>query len=245
MKKLCIVLGIAAVALCSAVDPMTRATTPVARWEDTKTKQGYQRFQEKKAQAEKEGDKIKIVFLGDSITHFWEEKTTGKAVYEKEFVPYGVIDLANAGDRTQHMLYIIEKSGVLENLHPQLVVMMIGTNNLGAGECGIRETVAAIQKSVAGVRRVCPDAKILLFGIFPRGDGKSDPRFGAPIAGVNAEIAKLADGKEVFYCDITDQLLEADGTLSRDIMPDLLHPSQKGYEIWAAAIRPYVEKYVK
>lgn len=245
MKNLWSVFFFAANILCAAVDPMLQATTPVARWEDTQTRLGYQRFQHKKKEAKINGDKIKIVFLGDSITHFWERASTGKAVFEREFAPYHTLNLGNAGDRTRHWLYIIEKYGVLETLHPQLVVTMIGTNNLGTRECGVKETVAAIRKGVADVRRICPDAKILLFGIFPRGEGKNDPVFGAPIAEINAGIAKLDDGANIFYCDITDDLLEKDGTLSREIMPDLLHPSAKGYEIWAAAIRPYVKKFVK
>jgi lysophospholipase L1-like esterase len=53
------------------------------------------------------------------------------------------------------------------------------------------------------------------------------------------------EGERVTYLDIGPKLLEPDGTLSTEIMPDRLHPSAKGYEIWAEAILPIVEKYCK
>ena len=245
MKNLWLILLFSCVALSAADDPLLRATTPVARWETSEKRPGYQRFQDKKLQAQRDADKIKIVFLGDSITNHWEYPQIGKPIFEREFVPYGALNLGNSGDRTQHWLYIIEKFGVLETLHPKLIVILIGTNNLSTNECGAPETVAAIKKGVTDVRRLCPDAKILLFGIFPRGEGKNDPKFGAPIAEINAEIKTLADGENIFFCDLGDQLLSPDGTVSREIMPDSLHLSAKGYEIWASAIRPYVEKFVK
>jgi beta-glucosidase len=40
-------------------------------------------------------------------------------------------------------------------------------------------------------------------------------------------------------------LLSADGTLSKDVMPDLLHPNEKGYELWAAAMEPELQKLMK
>ena len=58
---------------------------------------------------------------------------------------------------------------------------------------------------------------------------------------VNAEVMRFADGKTVFWCDFTDQFLAKDGTLPVELFPDRLHPAAAGYEIWAAAIRPYLD----
>ena len=44
----------------------------------------------------------------------------------------------------------------------------------------------------------------------------------------------------IYYLDINEKFLEPDGTLSKEIMPDLLHPNEKGYQIWAEAIEPMV-----
>jgi beta-glucosidase len=90
-----------------------------------------------------------------------------------------------------------------------------------------------------------PDTKILLLAIFPRSATDTDqPRVRNDK--VNAMIAKLADNKRVFFLDINKKLLEPDGkTLSKEIMPDLLHPNEKGYVIWAEAVKDKLEELAK
>ncbi len=89
-----------------------------------------------------------------------------------------------------------------------------------------------------------PNAKILLLGVFPRSPKASDP-IRAKLKEVNEAISKL-DGKDnVKYLDIGDKFLESDGSLSPTIMPDYLHPNEKGYEIWAASIQPTLDELVK
>jgi lysophospholipase L1-like esterase len=39
--------------------------------------------------------------------------------------------------------------------------------------------------------------------------------------------------------------LDPDGTLPKTIMPDALHPNEKGYVIWADAIQPLLEEMMK
>jgi beta-glucosidase len=58
-------------------------------------------------------------------------------------------------------------------------------------------------------------------------------------------LARLHDGKQVFFLNIGPKFLAADGTLPKEIMPDFLHPSTKGYEIWAGAIREPLAKLMK
>ena len=117
---------------------------------------------------------------------------------------------------------------------------MIGTNNLGANTNEqIAEGVAAI---VQDYRTRCPDAVVLLQAIFPRGPKATDP-FRARIKAINEIIAKLHDGKKVIFIDFGEKFLSADGTLLPEIMPDFLHPSPKGYQIWADAIQPVINQY--
>jgi lysophospholipase L1-like esterase len=132
------------------------------------------------------------------------------------------------------------KQGQLQGLNPKLVFLMIGTNNLGgepeniAG--GIKEIVDAYQKA-------CPEAVIILQAIFPRREQASDPAR-AWIKSVNAWISKLADGKKVIFVDFSDKFLQPDGTISREVMPDFLHPGPRGYQIWADAIQPIADQYI-
>lgn len=178
-----------------------------------------------------------LVFDGDSITAGWIGNN-GKGVWEKNFAPYKAADFGIGGDRTEHVLWRLQH-GQLDGLHPKLVLLMIGTNNSGGNsEEQITEGVTAC---VNEYRKRCPDAVILLQAIFPRSAKAEDP-IRQKLKNINANIAKLADGKKTVYMDFSDKFLEADGTLSPTIMPDFLHPNAKGYEIWADAIRPEIEK---
>lgn len=199
-----------------------------------------ERITQKMNQVEREGNDIRLVLIGDSITHNWEN--FGKSVCDKEFGRYHPLNLGFSGCRTQHTLWIIEKTNIWKHIQPKLIVLMIGTNNLGSGESGVEATATAIERCVNSLRKQAPQAKILLYGIFPNCRNASHPNR-ARIAGVNGLIKNLADGKNVFYEDITDKLLEPDGYLSPKIMPDALHPSAEGYKIWAESIKPYAEEY--
>ena len=211
-----------------------QATTPVQYTRHAK------RHADKKAFAAANKDKIKILMLGDSITHQWESKSAVEA-QKKYLAPYGVLNLGCGGDRTQHTLWIMEKSGILELIKPQLVTIMIGTNNRG----NYKATVAGIKRIVDGVQKRYPEAKILLYAIFPRGaDNKNARRI--ENEKVNAEIVKFCNGKNVIWVDIRKNFLKADGTLTKEMMPDYLHPrNYKGYAVWGESLKPYFEKYGK
>ena len=128
-----------------------------------------------------------------------------------------------------------------------IAVIMIGTNNGHSAE----NIAGGIKAIVEELRKQKPEMKILLLGVFPRGGGVG-PKDDAPaeklnkkIPAINEIIAKLDDGKYVFYKDIGKKFLDSDGTLTRKMMPDLLHLNPEAYEIWAAAIKEDVQKLAK
>ena len=96
---------------------------------------------------------------------------------------------------------------------------------------------------VTSVRNKLPEAKILLLGVFPRGMKADDP-FRAQIKTINDTISQLADDKKVRYLDIGKKFMADDGTLTKEVMPDALHPSAKGYQIWADAIDPVIKEMI-
>jgi len=111
-------------------------------------------------------------------------------------------------------------------------MLMIGTNNTARNSAAeIAEGIGAV---VLSLRRCFPATKILLLGVFPRGRGNDPVR--ATIADINRSIARLHDGDRVHYLDIGHAFLDADGNIPTDVMSDGLHPSAKGYEIWAKAV---------
>ncbi len=175
---------------------------------------------------------VDLLLIGDSITQGWEG--AGKDVWAKYYTPRHAVNLGIGGDRTQHVLWRLD-NGNIKGIHPKAAVLMIGTNNSGNNTPEqIAEGITAI---VQKLRKDLPETKILLLAIFPRGADKSDSRRQVNEA-TNKIVSKLDDGKMVYYLDIGPAFLADDGTLSKEIMPDLLHLSPKGYQIWAEAIEP-------
>ena len=205
---------------------------------DGKINPGFIASHEKFVSIAKEG-KAQLVFLGDSITAGWGGK---KDIWEKAFGAYTPANFGIGGDRTQHVLWRIQ-NGELDGIKPKAAVLMIGTNNSGTDSAeGIAKGVTAI---VETIRSKQPQAKILLLAVFPRGE-KASPNPGRDkLKQVNAIIAKLDDGKNVFFLDIGDKFLQPDGSLTKEIMPDFLHLSAAGYQIWADAISPKLAELMK
>ena len=192
----------------------------------------------------KKGD-IDVLFMGDSITDFWRREgaagvvnppTAGKMVFDKYYGGMKVANFGISGDSTQGVLYRLQ-NGEGQGFQPKVVMLMIGTNNTGGnyGACSSAEIAEGVGAVVLELRKDFPAAKILLLGIFPRNNPGDALR--KTVTGVNPIIAKLHDGKNIFYLDIGDKFLAADGTIPRDIMADGLHPTEKGYMIWAEAVK--------
>jgi sialidase-1 len=176
---------------------------------------------------------IDLVFLGDSITHAWG--VAGTKVWEKYYGDRKAANMGIGGDRTQHVLWRLDHGNV-DGISPKVVVLMIGTNNSNGDEHTAEEIADGIVAIVEKLRSKLPRTKVLLLGIFPRGEGPSPQR--EKNAEASRLASKIADGKMIHYLDIGDEFLGPDRTLSGEIMPDLLHLSPAGYEIWAASIEP-------
>lgn len=172
-----------------------------------------------------------IAFIGDSITQGWEG--AGKNVWQKYYGGRKCLNFGVGGDRTQHVLWRFE-NGQLDGIKPKAAVLMIGTNNSNREDNTEGEILAGVQAIVKQLRTRLPDTKVLVVGIFPRGQSFSPQR--GKILQINQALAKVADGKMIHYVDFGSQLIEADGSISKAIMPDALHLSERGYEIWAEAI---------
>ena len=183
-----------------------------------------------------------VVFLGDSITHFWE--THGQAVWAKHFAegPYKALNCGISGDRTEHILWRLDH-GQFGNLNPKAIVLMIGTNNTGHRDDWQEppvDTILGVQSVLDRLTARFPDAKVILHPIFPRGATTNDPmRVRNDV--VNQGLKMLANGGRIAWCDFNARLVTADGTLEKAMAPDFLHPREKGYEIWAEEVIPYLD----
>ncbi len=179
-----------------------------------------------------------IVFIGDSITQGWAGN--GLAFWDKYFAPKGAVNFGIGGDTTEHLLWRL-KYGAKSNLDPKAVVLLIGTNNFAFTEDDPETIASGVIAVVDELTAAFPNAKLLLMGVFPRGEERNHPHR-ANIDRLNAVISNLGVRKHITYLNINDHLLEPDGTLSKDVMYDFLHLTEKGYEIWAEAINDWLEK---
>ena len=217
--------------------PASAANVPLAR-DDAR----HQSFLE----IAKKGD-IDLLFVGDSITDwfYWPRgrggAATGLEVWNANFASMKPANFAIAGDTTQGVLWRMQ-NGELEGFKAKLIVLMLGTNNINRNPND--EIVDGDRLIIEEFKKRQPQAKVLLLGIFPRNADPANP-LRATIKEINGKLAKLADNKQVFYMDIGSKFLTADGTLTTEIMPDGLHPSAKGYQIWADAMRDRVKELMK
>ena len=184
------------------------------------------------------GKDPKVVFIGDSITEGWEK--SGRAVWQRYYARYDAVALGFGGDHTENVLWRLQH-GEVDGLAPKVAVLMIGTNNAGDRHDDPEATAAGVKAIIDDLRKRLPESKVLLLAIFPREEQPAAflRRLNEE---VNARIAGLADGRRVFFANLNAAFLNADGTLARDVMPDLLHPQEKGYEIWARSMEPILQK---
>ncbi len=178
---------------------------------------------------------IDLVMIGDSITHRWEYPES-KPVYDKLRARYSVLNLGYNGQGVRGALWHA-LNGELDGYRAKVVTVMIGTNNGGGPEGPIRE----IPELLAAIRAKQPQAKILLMPIFPRGATADNPHR-LKNEKVNEFLRTLDNGRDLFVLDEGDKFLNPDGTMSRDVMGDLLHPTAKGYQIWLDFMLPALDR---
>jgi lysophospholipase L1-like esterase len=180
-------------------------------------------------ESRKKAADCKVVFLGDSITEGWQGE--GKEVWEEEYGHYGALNLGIGGDEVQHVLWRVQ-NGEVDGLAPECAVILIGTNNIGNVGHAAGAIAPGIKILVGELRKRLPDTRLLLMGTFPR-DAEPDTAFRQEVIALNKMTHQLRDGDKVFYLDIGEYLTDYEQRIHADTMPDFLHLSAKGYQIWA------------
>lgn len=230
--------------LLECPDYKTASTTPGMLNEWWSIDWWLPRHEQKRLEARtiaEKGGKIDLLFIGDSITQGWEGD--GAPVWQKYYANRNAFAIGFGGDRTENVLWRLQH-GAVENMSPKVVVLMIGTNNTGHRYENPIYTAAGIKKILAELQVRLPNSKVLMLAIFPR-DEQPNGGLRQINKGVNEIIKNYADNKRVFFADINSVFLTKEGVLSKDIMPDVLHPNEKGYSLWAEALEPYLQKLMK
>lgn len=178
-----------------------------------------------------------LVLMGDSITYRWPEE-----LLEKHLGQYKPAKLAVAGNWTQNVLWQVRHSE-LDKLKPRGVVLLIGTNNLSNGFTP-DEVVQGMAAVVEAIHQKSPETRVLILGILPRG-GSVKEAVNRKIEEVNMKVGALTDGKRVFFLDVTSALVEPDGSILKEVMPDKLHVAMPGFERWMAKLEPAVKEMME
>ena len=177
----------------------------------------------------------RIVFLGDSIIEGWQPQ-----IFQQFYGHRAPINLGIGGDATQGMLWRLENGHWPANLRPQLIVLMIGTNNIGFGSTP-ENTAYGIGAVVARLQQLSPNSRILLLGLLPRGTTTTDA-MRPLVARTNQLIAACADGRRVLYANPGPMLLDGGGNLADYVAFDALHLTMVGYAILSTAIEPVIRQ---
>jgi xylan 1,4-beta-xylosidase len=187
--------------------------------------------------------RIDVYFVGDSITRRWgaTDYPDFLAHWKSTFSGWNAGDFGWGADSTQHILWRLEH-GELDGVSPKVIVILAGTNNVnnvpaapGQAAGKIADVTSGVKAIVDACRRKAPRATIVLTAIFPRND---NPAVLPEIEAINANLAKLADGTSVRFLNVNDKLADANGTLFEGMSADKLHPTLKGYQVWADGLTP-------
>ncbi len=187
---------------------------------------------------------IDIYFEGDSITRRWGATDYPEllANWTQNFFGWNAADFGWGADSIQNILWRLQ-NGELDGVHPKIIVLLAGTNNVGnIAPAGDEEAKAAdITRGFKAILDVmqskAPEAVIILMGIFPRNDNMAVMPL---INRINENLSRFGDGKKIRYLNINDKLADKDGSLFDGMMHpvDKLHPAIKGYQVWAEALKP-------
>lgn len=164
-----------------------------------------------------------VLLLGDSLTQRWDH-----SLWERYFASLNALNAGVNGDRTEHLLWRIEH-GNIDRQRPELVVLLIGTNDIGSNRPA-RITAEGVRQILGVLRFRLPTTRILLLGVLPRSELPGSKRR-RQVNEVNKLIRTCADGEHVFYADVGDILLDRAGRLTREVSPDGVHLSKRGYEL--------------
>ena len=183
---------------------------------------------------------IDVYFVGDSIVRRWgaTDYPDLLANWKINFFGWNAANFGWGADRTENILWRLE-NGELDEVRPKIIVILAGTNNVGGRPGGtevIDDTTRGVKAIVDVCRRKAPEATIVLTAIFPRNDNMAVM---PEINRINENLASLADGKNMRFLNVNDRLADSEGRLFDGMMNerDKLHPTLKGYQVWADALK--------
>ena len=178
----------------------------------------------------------RIIFLGNSITHFWggdpkSSRINGADSWNSILEPLGAQNMGYGWDRVENVLWRVYH-GELDGYKADQVVLMIGTNNIQLNTDA--EIVAGLRFLIQAIKSRQPGAEVLMVGILPRRDGETR------VAALNEAIAQMTPDVNATFVQPGFVFLKPDGKIDESLFSDGLHPNAEGYRRLAGALKPYL-----
>ncbi|WP_339793205.1 SGNH/GDSL hydrolase family protein [uncultured Imperialibacter sp.] len=178
-----------------------------------------------------------MVFLANSIIHFWGGLPRTKRVVEEEswktlFTPAGMRNQAYGWDRVENVLWRVYH-GELDGFEAKKIFIMIGTNNLHLNTDD--EILEGLGLLLDAIKIRQPKAEVTLMGLLPRRNNEQR------VADLNLEMARLSSTQHVKYADLGAIFLKKDNKIDESLFSDGLHPNAAGYVKMRDALKPLIE----
>jgi len=186
---------------------------------------------------------IDVYFVGDSITRRWGATDYPELLdhWRQCFHGWNAANFGWGGDTVANIRWRLEH-GELDGVHPKVIVILAGTNDLGSQPVN-DPVIEGVINGIGGLVKLCrakaPVAKIILTAIFPRND---DMNLLPAIDRINHAIARLGDNRSVVFLNVNDRLADPNGRLFDGTTGDGLHLALKGYQIWADGLKPILRE---
>lgn len=182
---------------------------------------------------------IDVYFIGDSITRRWGATDYPELLgnWKANFHGWNAANFGWGADRIENMLWRLE-NGELDGVNPRIIVVLAGVNNVGTvpgDEAKVEDITCGLKALVNICRQKAPNATIILTALFPRNDNLAVI---PTINRINNHLARMCDGKRIRCLNVNDKLADRDGRLFEGMSRDGLHPTVKGYQVWADGLKP-------
>tara|TARA_R100001377_G_C3184799_1_gene108113 strand:- start:494 stop:1216 length:723 start_codon:yes stop_codon:yes gene_type:complete len=169
-----------------------------------------------------------IVLTGSSSIYFWNEDAPA------DLAPLTVIPRGFGGSVMNDVLHYLDRVALAYK--PRAILLYEGDNDTGRNNIPTQTIISQLEQIVARIHAQLPQARIYLLAVKP--SVAREATWPAALE-VNERYQALAAADPlIHYIDVATPFMQPDGTVMRDIFrDDDLHLNEKGYDIWAAAIR--------
>jgi hypothetical protein len=197
---------------------------------------------------------IDLVFFGSTETEMWLWRDRGRSVWDEKFAALRAAGFGSQGTHFTSLMWRMQ-NGELDGYQAKLVVLQAqygsfagmdgrapGLGGLDPREISFADYVSKYAAIIAEIRARQPQARILIYGVFPRYQTDAEP------AVANAALATLGNNQTVFFIDISKRFFLPDGSFNNDMWrfgtadPGIQKPA---FEVWAETLQPWLDRFVR